>query len=350
METHGLALVVLGNPKTIYYFTGALVDANRHHAFAIGADGHNLLVTNQEPSQCAAEKLDLYTGYTLERVFGRETMHRELSGSVCGFAASRPGSTAVELEFVGAGLVAELGRPVENITPALDEMRRRKDPDEIECLRRIVSITEAGYAAIKRELAPGMYEPDAYRIIHDAMVDEIQTAIDLRGDFACGTRAIGGGGPPTTREVLAGDLYIFDLFPSFDGYTCDLCRTFVVGKPTALQQDAWAHIIEAHVLAGRLIRPGVPASTVYEEIRAHLERFEPAKGSFTHHAGHGVGMDAWEFPWLTPGSDQTIQEGDVIACEPALYSVEMQGGIRLEHNYLVGSAGVTALDTFPLDL
>jgi Xaa-Pro aminopeptidase len=256
----------------------------------------------------------------------------------------------VELEFVGAGVLAALGREVENITPALDEMRRPKDPDEIECLRRVIAITEAGYAAVKTKLEPGMTECDAYRIVQNAMIDAAETSVDLRGDFACGTRGINGGGPPTMRKVASGDLYIFDLFPCFEGYNCDLCRTFAAGPPTALQQDAWGHVHEAHNLAQRLIRPGAPAKAVYEEIRAHLERFEPARGSFTHHAGHGVGMDAWEYPWLTPGSEQIIQEGDVVACEPALYSQAMQGGIRLEHNYLVGAGGATALDTFPLEL
>jgi Xaa-Pro aminopeptidase len=350
MEASGLALAVLGNPKTIHYFTGSLVDPNRHHAFLLDAGRHSLLVTNIEPSQCAAESVDLYTGYTLERVFGRETMHRELVEMARAFAATRPGPAAVELEFVSAGLMQAIDRQVENLTPAIDRMRRRKDPDEIECLRRVISITEAGYAAVRRALEPGMTECDAYRAVHDGMVEAAGTAVDLRGDFACGTRGIGGGGAPTLRRVLAGDLYIFDLFPSFEGYTCDLCRTFVAGTPTQLQRDAWGHVAEAHRLAQGLIRPGVPARLVYEGIRAHLERFEPARGSFTHHAGHGVGMDAWEFPWLTPGSDQVIEEGDVVACEPALYSAGMQGGIRLEHNYLVSAGGVTALDRFPLDL
>jgi Xaa-Pro aminopeptidase/Xaa-Pro dipeptidase len=61
-------------------------------------------------------------------------------------------------------------------------------------------------------------------------------------------------------------------------------------------------------------------------------------------------MDAWEFPWLTPGSDQVIQEGEVISCEPGLYAKALEGGIRLEHNYLVGKEGVSPLDTFALDL
>jgi Xaa-Pro aminopeptidase len=61
-------------------------------------------------------------------------------------------------------------------------------------------------------------------------------------------------------------------------------------------------------------------------------------------------MDAWEYPWLTPGSSQEVREGDVIACEPGLYCEKLGGGFRLEHNYLIGKDGATPLDNFPLDL
>ena len=55
MEARGLSLVVLGNPRTIYYFSGALVEPSLPQVFALNASGKSLLVTNQEPRQSAAE-------------------------------------------------------------------------------------------------------------------------------------------------------------------------------------------------------------------------------------------------------------------------------------------------------
>jgi Xaa-Pro aminopeptidase len=131
---------------------------------------------------------------------------------------------------------------------------------------------------------------------------------------------------------------------------CDLCRTFAVTPPTEQQQQAWSHVLAAHSIAKRLIRPGAPVRAVYDEIRAHLDRFEVARGSFHHHAGHGVGMEGWEQPWLNPGSDQVFLEGEVIACEPGVYAEALNGGIRLEHNYLVTGGDPEPMDTFPMDL
>jgi Xaa-Pro dipeptidase len=195
-----------------------------------------------------------------------------------------------------------------------------------------------------------MTEYQAFSIMSEALVHRAETSVTLLGDFACGVRSITQGGPPTARKLQSGDLFILDIYPAYNGYVCDLCRTFVIGQPSQLQQDTWAHVMQGHSLAERLLRPGAKASQVYEELRAHLEAFEPARGSFKHHAGHGLGLNAWEYPWLTPGSDHVIQEGEVIAFEPGLYSEEMQGGIRLEHNYLVTRNGVVALDSFPMEL
>jgi Xaa-Pro aminopeptidase len=223
-------------------------------------------------------------------------------------------------------------------------MRRRKDPDEIEAMRAVVRLTEAGYAAAKARLEPGMTEYQMFSTIQEAINSAARTSVELRGDFACGTRAIRGGGPPTDRRVEPGDLYILDLFPVFEGYTCDLCRTFCAGTPTDEQQKIWSRVLNAHDIANELIRPGASTRAVYRALREHLDE------SFWHHAGHGVGMEGWEQPWLNAGSPQTFVEGEVIACEPGMYDEQLRGGIRLEHNYLVTKSGPVALDTFAMEL
>ncbi len=362
-ENEQLDLVVLTHPKTVYYFSGVLVGDAAPNAFLMNASGKSVLVTQApvgrppETPRSAADETDLYVFHSMEHDNIATRWTTEAAALVRAAAARlSPSGGAVGLEFdsanyaIGAALSETAnGQPV-NLTPALDQMRRQKDPDEIECMRRCVALVEAGLGAIKARLEPGMTEYRAYSIYYEAMVAKAETSVVLAGDFACGKRSIRGGGPPTDRRVHLGDLYIFDTFPLYQGYMCDFTRTFVVGRPTQIQQDAWAHVMEAHEIARRTIAPGVPAKEVYHALKTHLDKFEPAKDSFWHHAGHGVGMNGWELPWLTPGSDDIVQNREVLACEPGLYADAMQGGIRLEHNYLVTPEGVTALDHFPMDL
>ena len=348
MEKVGLQTAVLSRPKTICYFSAAVPDPSWIHALVLNADGECTLVTNLEPKHEVAARLRAYTGYTIDKVFGRESGHNEAVTLVR--ELTNRGPTGVEMEWVSGGMMALFAGSVRNLTPILIEMRRRKLPDEIESMRATVRLAEAGYAAIKNRLEPRMTELDAYMVIANAVAAAAGTAVDLNGDFACGVRAIGGGGPPTRRIIEHGDLCIFDLFPSFEGYMCDLCRTFVAGKTSAQQQDTWAHVLAGHDVAKRFFRPGVSTRAAYEEIREFLNRHPGTEGSFTHHAGHGVGMDGWEQPWLNAGSDQVFVEGEVIACEPGLYSEALRGGIRLEHNYLVTQDGPVAIDSFPMEL
>lgn len=350
MEARRLDLVVLANPKTIYYFTGALLDPALPQAFAVTSSGGSLLVAPAEPEQAAADHVELYTSYTIGRVFNRVTMQQEVVAAVTARFEDTPGPAGFEFDCLPYGLGAALRATAVDVSPCLYEMRRRKDPDEIEAIREAIRITEAAYAAIKPRLEPGMTECDCYNVVSRAMVDAAGTAVLLRGDFACGVRAIRGGGPPTRRKLEPGDLCVFDLFPTHEGYLCDLCRTFVVGRASAAQQDAWAHVMEAHRAAASVMRPGATGREVYQAVRDHLEAYPAFHGSFHHHAGHGLGMDGWEFPWLTPSSDQVLQAGEVVACEPGLYGEDLRGGIRLEHNYLIGAGGVTALDAFPMEL
>ncbi len=363
MEGQQLDLAILSSPKTIYYFSGALVQPQSPHAFLLASSGKSVLITHSpigmssEPPASAAGETELYDWHSIEKDVTPTTWDQDVAARVRD-AAERilPGGGAIAIEFesashgVGAALSEWNGNPPANLTPEIDQMRRQKDPDEIECIRQTVALAEAGLAAVKERLEAGMTEYKAYTIYYQAMVAKAETSVLLNGDFASGARAVRGGGPPSNRRVQLGDLFIFDTSPAYQGYPCDFTRTFVVGRPTQLQQDAWGHVLEAHDIARKAIRPGVPAKQIYHEIKDHLDKFEPAKGSFWHHAGHGLGMSGWEIPWLTPGSEHVIQDREVLACEPALYASELQGGIRLEHDYLVTPEGAIALDHFPMEL
>jgi len=348
INRHGLDAAILMNPKTVHYFTGSLVDTALPQAFAIDADGDSLLVTNRQPEQTAASEVVIYTAYTIQRLFSRASMHEELVSTLAGWYTGQ--SLGLEFDFATFGAGWELAEEPTDLTPDLQRIRRHKDPDELAAMRRTIAITEAAYAAIKPRLAPGMTEYQVYSIAAEAMTAEAQTSLHISGDFASGVRGIHGGGPPTGRRLERGDLYILDLFPLYQGYMADLCRTFVVGEATSLQRETWEHVAAGHEVLRSLIRPGARACEIYRALRQHLDAFGRFRGSFTHHAGHGLGMDGWEYPWLTPSSDQTLQEGEVIACEPGLYGEELRGGIRLEHNYLVTAEGPVALDSFSFDL
>jgi Xaa-Pro aminopeptidase len=164
-------------------------------------------------------------------------------------------------------------------------------------------------------------------------------------DYACGVR----GGPPRERTCQAGELYILDLGPAYRGYFADNARTIAVdGRPTDEQLAAWRHVCEALAVVERRARPGVRCRDIYEEVRQWLAT--APVGSWSSHLGHGIGLFVHEMPHLNPEWDDTLEAGDVIAVEPALYDPALSCGMRIENNYLVTDAGLELLSPFPLDL
>ena len=123
-----------------------------------------------------------------------------------------------------------------------------------------------------------------------------------------------------------------------------------MGEPTDLQHRAWEIVSQAVRLGESLIKPGVEARRVYRGVKEFLDSHELSQKSFWHHAGHGIGHHGHEAPRIIPGSDDIFEVGDVIALEPGIYGEELQGGIRLEDNYVVREHGLENLFDFPREL
>ena len=98
----------------------------------------------------------------------------------------------------------------------------------------------------------------------------------------------------------------------------------------------------------RMARPGTRCRDLFEAASAHLR--EKTGKDLIHHLGHGVGLSPHEGPHLNPKWDDVLEVGDVFTAEPGLYGPEINGGIRLENQYLVTETGIENLTPFPMEL
>src|SRR5207244_11023537 len=135
----------------------------------------------------------------------------------------------------------------------------------------------------------------------------------------------------------------------FRGYFTDNCRTFSVdGNVTEPQGRAHEAVTSCFPLIELLAKPGARCRDIYDAVVAHQKQM--IGRSFTHHLGHGFGLQPHEYPHLNPKWDDMVMEGEVFAAEPALYGPEWKGGIRIENNYLVTATGVQQLLDSPMEL
>src|SRR5581483_4005621 len=104
-------------------------------------------------------------------------------------------------------------------------------------------------------------------------------------------------------------------------------------------------IIATFPIVEKLARPGVRCRDIYAAVDEH---FRTSTGKdLSHHLGHGIGLQPHEFPHLNPKWDDVLIEGDVFTVEPGLYGPELNGGIRIENQYLLTATGAEDLVEYP---
>ena len=231
----------------------------------------------------------------------------------------------------------------------LADLRRRKDADEVALLRRCMRATEAGHAWARQHVQPGLTELDVYCGVSTACIKEAGRAVIVYGDFAVSPGPERRGGPPTRRVLEMGDMLILDFSVVIDGYRSDFTNTLVVGRePNADQQRLYDLCMQALTAGEQELRAGRACLTVYEAVRDVFERAEVAE-HFPHHAGHGLGLTHPEAPFFVRQATETLLAGDVVTLEPGLY-VPGVGGIRIEHNYLIGEHSFERLSNHTIAL
>lgn len=354
LEQAGADHAILTRSEHVQYLTGF----RPHHlmlaAIVLDTNGHCLLVApNVIPDGVSADAVVTYEAQWHSTL--RQDQHLEIARVLsealmqCG---GRGKCVAVESSRFGPHLqLAERigkSKTVVDIEKQLWHMRRRKDPDELQMIRRAVDCTHAMYQRAREIIEPGVSELEVFSQLQTAAVEIACEPLTGTGnDYRCGS----SGGPPRSRLIESGELYILDLGPAYRGYYADNCRTFAVNqRPTDAQQSAWEQIVAVLEMVSRMVCPGVRCRDVFQEAQSMLDEYWP--GAFSHHLGHGIGLFPHEGPHLNPntGWNDTFEEGDVFTAEPGLYTPELRAGIRLEENYLVTADGVEQLTRFPLEL
>lgn len=347
MASSQLDLVVVVLPEHVEYLTGHRWDHRFAPLAALTADGTCLLVCpDKPPADGAADDIRVYEAKWRSTLRNDQ---RESAAAILGdwLAGRPPHRVGVEFSACPPHVTSCLGPAVlSDVEPSLYAMRRCKDPDELAVLRTAIAACGAMYDTARSMIAPGVNELGVFSALQAAAVSSCGEMLTGTGnDYACGVR----GGPPRDRLCEPGDLYILDLGPAYRGYFADTSRAIAVdGRPTDLQLAAWERVCGALTIVEQRARAGVRCREIYDEVFAWLA--ESPVGSWSSHLGHGIGLFPHEAPHLNPSWDDVLQEGEVIAVEPALYDPVLRAGLRLENDYLVTATGVENLSPFSLGL
>jgi Xaa-Pro dipeptidase len=249
-------------------------------------------------------------------------------------ASSLPVAVADTLRAAGAELV-----PVDELVVAA---RRIKLPAEIETIRRASHLSDVLQQAVKELAQPGLSEVEVAAQAQAAMAKEAGRRVPAILTVTTGEATASGGWEATRRVIAPGELVLCDTSPWIDGHWSDSANAVCAGTPSAEQRRIFDRVRRALELAIGLCRPGALAWHVDTAVRAELEDLGP---TYPHHTGHGIGASWSEPPRITPYERIRLEEGMVLAVEPAFYAAGFDG-IRLEHVFVVRVGGNETLTRF----
>lgn len=372
----GWQAALVMQPRDLYYYAGTAQPAN----LWVPDEGDPVLFTRRVHKLAQeATWIDLTVSAS---GFG------EMSRALADLDLSLPSDAilGVEQDVLPYRLVEGLkknleGVTLENLSPLVLKQRLVKDDEELARIRKAVELWEKGHEAIMETLAAGVAEYEVAAAMENAarrgggdgmvwprrwdsylpaggIVASGPNTWEVSGEAMTVTgvglsQALPWG--PSSRRLEAGDLVVVDFALSYEGYHCDMTRTYCVGDPSQEQRDLWERLLQLHLQVVDRVRPGVTGEELYLVARGLAEdtgliyNFMGVGSERGSYIGHSIGLEVDEWPVLGAGYREPLPVGAVITIEPK-FMVPGQGAVMVEDDIVVTPSGHEVISTLEREL
>jgi len=241
-------------------------------------------------------------------------------------------------------------RPLADASAAMDRLLVAKAPEEIEAIRRAAHIADRGYRVFMEAARPGRAE---FELVAD--IEAFFRAEGCPENFmimGSGGQEVRGMSPAGERRLQVGDLVTTELTPCLDGYYAQICRTLVIGPPSAAQMRAMDVYIEAAAAGEAILKAG---GTAAEVARAENDVFRAhglgdyTTSEYTRVRGHGVGLFVDTKPHILEDVELALTAGATVTVHPNTYHPEV-GYMVLGDTSVVTEEGCEVLIETPREL
>jgi Xaa-Pro dipeptidase len=249
--------------------------------------------------------------------------------------------------------LAEAGITVCDGQQTMLNAREVKSKDEIILLNTACAMVDGAYQLIADQLKPGVRESELVANVTKALLDMGSEHVD-NINAVSGERCSPHPHVFSDRLIRPGDQAFFDIIHTFVGYKTCYYRTFVVGKGTDAQRDAYKQAREWIDASIELMRPGVTTDQVARVWpKAEEFGFDNEMECFGLQFGHSVGLFLHERPIISRLNSLDhpveIKEGMVIALETYCPAKDGVSAARIEEEVVVTADGPVVITKFPSD-
>ena len=240
-------------------------------------------------------------------------------------------------------------------------MRLIKSEEEIALVKESSKWANLAHTFLQEYTAEGLWDVEvAYAASHEASMlmkktlghdyEPMRTSYPVNVGFRgqIGEMSAIPHSIATKRVIRKGDVAVTGAGADVGGYSCELERTMIVGKPTSKQKRYFNVMVKAQEAAFKTFNPGVKCSDID---KATIEVFKKAglMPLVKHHTGHGLGLEEHEPPWLDIGNEEPLRAGMVVSCEPGIYQTGF-AGFRHSDTVVITKDGAEIVTYYPRNL
>jgi Xaa-Pro aminopeptidase len=273
---------------------------------------------------------------------------RSLIKTVAEKLDGRVGFEATALTFDAWQTLQDAGLELVPRKGLVERLRAVKDEAELAAIREAARITDDAYAALAEERFVGRTERDLAWRLEQLLHEFGGHGVAFETHVNAGPNGAMPHAGPTDRVVEPNETVVVDAGAEFRGYDADCTRTFATGElPDDLAQ-AYEVCLRAQLAGLEAMRPGTSGTDADAAARKVID--DAGLGEkFGHGLGHGVGLLIHEAPTARPESEDVLEPGNVITCEPGIY-LEGRGGVRIEDLVLITEGDPDVLSSYTKDL
>jgi len=348
MHENGLNAILLGPGTSLRYFTGIRWwGGERLFAMVLTEKGRFFFVCPAFEQGRAEELIanSPQAGSPDIRIWQEDESPYELVAQGLREIGVATGTLGMEetTKFVFSDNISKAAAQIKiaSATPVTAGCRMIKSTHEIALMRLACKATISVYQATFKSLQPRMTDSDIENLVRAGY-----ERVGFPGDVTVSIGENSGSphGSTVPQKVREGAIILLDDGCEVEGYTSDITRGFVLGKPSDKMKSVFDIVHHAQSAALAAAKPGVPCENVDAAARKIITDagFGPDYKYFTHRVGHGMGMDIHEWPYLVRGNTTKLEPGMMFSDEPGVY-IPGEFGIRLEDDMHITENGAELL-------
>lgn len=219
------------------------------------------------------------------------------------------------------------------ISRLVEDLRKIKDEEEILKIKKAAEIVDKTFSSILKIIRPGLTEKFIQRRIIEMMEDFGAEGPAFLPIVASGKKSAEPHYQTSNKKIKKGEILLLDFGAKYKGYCSDFTRTIFIGKAPQRFKKIYNLVLEIQKMAIKNCQKGYEIKKLYQDAVSNFKKYDEDR-YFLHSLGHGLGIDAHEFPNVGPETEGSFENGMTITIEPGLYYKNF-GGIRIEDTCLI---------------